>query len=218
MSYTAQILSRGKNVLSPRVIRTDKGAIETVDHLDPLQEAYNLLLLEAGEEPKRDGLLKTPERAAKAWKFLTSGYKENPIEILQSAVFEEEYHEMVMVRDIEFFSLCEHHLLPFFGKVHVAYFAAGKIVGLSKLPRVVDAVARRLQVQERMTTQIAEYIESTPNPRGVAGMVEAVHMCMMMCGVEKQNSATTTTAMRGVFDSDYRSRDLFLNSLNKSRS
>jgi GTP cyclohydrolase I len=218
MSYTAQILSRGKNVLSPRVIRTDKNAIETADQLDPLQEAYNLLLLEAGEEPKREGLLKTPERAAKAWKFLTSGYGENPIEILKSAVFEEEYHEMVMVRDIEFFSLCEHHLLPFFGKVHVAYYAAGKIVGLSKLPRVVDAVARRLQVQERMTTQIADYIESTLNPRGVAVMVEAVHMCMMMRGVEKQNSATTTTSMRGVFDTDWRSRDLFLNSLNKSRS
>ena len=186
--------------------------------MDPLQEAYNLLLLEAGEEPKREGLLKTPERAAKAWKFLTSGYGENPIEILKSAVFEEEYHEMVMVRDIEFFSLCEHHLLPFFGKVHVAYYAAGKIVGLSKLPRVVDAVARRLQVQERMTTQIADYIESTLNPRGVAVMVEAVHMCMMMRGVEKQNSATTTTSMRGVFDTDWRSRDLFLNSLNKSRS
>ena len=217
MSYTAQILSKGRNPLSPRVIRTDENAIEAVERFDPLEKAYNLLLIEAGEEPRREGLLKTPERAAKAWKFLTSGYKENPVEILQSAVFEEEYHEMVMVRDIEFFSLCEHHLLPFFGKAHIAYYAAGKIVGLSKLPRVVDAVARRLQVQERMTTQIADYIEATLKPRGVAVMVEAVHMCMMMRGVEKQNSATTTTALRGVFDTDWRSRDMFLNSLNKSR-
>lgn len=216
MSYPAQI-SPKRNPLTPHIIRTDKSEIDPADNIDSLEEAYNLLLVEAGEEPERDGLLKTPERAAKAWKFLTSGYKENPVEILRSAVFEEEYNEMVLVRDIEFFSLCEHHLLPFFGKVHVAYYAAGKIVGLSKLPRVVDAVARRLQVQERMTTQIAEYIESTLNPRGVAVMVEAVHMCMMMRGVEKQNSATTTTALRGVFDTDWRSRDLFLNSLRKER-
>lgn len=215
MSYGSQVMSRGRNPLIQRAIRPEENAIEMLEQLDPLEKAYNLLLVEAGEEPNRDGLVKTPQRAAKAWKFLTSGYDENPIEIIQSAIFEEEYHEMVLVRDIEFFSLCEHHLLPFFGKAHVAYYAAGKVVGLSKLPRVVDAVARRLQVQERMTTQIAEYIETTLNPRGVAVMVEAVHMCMMMRGVEKQNSSTATTAFRGVFETDWRSKDMFLNSVRK---
>ncbi len=218
MSYTAQVSIGGRSKLPPRIIDREREANDFSDRPDSLEEAYSLLLSEAGEELTRDGLLKTPGRAARAWKFLTSGYRENPVEILRSAIFEEEYREMVMVRDIEFFSLCEHHLLPFFGKVHVAYYASGRIVGLSKLPRVVDAVARRLQVQERLTTEIAECMQSTLNPRGVAVMVEAVHMCMMMRGVEKQNSGTTTMALRGVFDSDPRSRDLFLSAVNKDRA
>ena len=152
-----------------------------------------------GEDPAREGLVKTPERVAKAMQFLTHGYRLDPEAILRSAVFEESYSEMVLVRDIELYSLCEHHMLPFFGKAHVAYIPNGKIVGLSKIPRVVDVFARRLQVQERLTIQIRDAIERVLEPEGVAVVIEAQHLCMMMRGAEKQNSMTTTSAMSGAF-------------------
>ncbi|SDR83482.1 GTP cyclohydrolase I FolE [Gramella sp. MAR_2010_147] len=152
-----------------------------------------------GEDPGREGVLKTPERAAKAMQFLTQGYSMDAEKILKKAVFEESYDEMVVVKDIELYSLCEHHMLPFFGKAHIAYIPNGKIIGLSKLPRVVDVFARRLQVQERLTHDILECLNRTLQPQGVAVVIEAVHMCMMMRGVQKQNSATTTSGFRGQF-------------------
>jgi GTP cyclohydrolase I len=175
------------------------------------------VLKELGEDPKREGLLKTPERYAKALKFLTSGYGADPEEILRKAVFHENYSEMVIVKDIELFSLCEHHMLPFFGKAHVAYIPQGKIVGLSKIPRVVDLFARRLQVQERLTEQISTTLFEVLKPAGVAVVVEAVHLCMMMRGVEKQSSTTITSSMLGVFREDLRTRKEFLDLLNGSR-
>ena len=152
-----------------------------------------------GEDPGREGLAKTPERVAKAWQFLTHGYGLDPDEVLRSAVFEEDYSEMVLVKDIEVYSLCEHHALPFFGKAHVGYIPNGRIVGLSKIPRVVDVFARRLQVQERLTLQVRDAVQRVLEPEGVAVVVEAQHLCMMMRGAEKQNSMTTTSAMSGVF-------------------
>jgi GTP cyclohydrolase I len=152
-----------------------------------------------GEDPAREGLLKTPERVAKAWQFLTHGYALDPREILRSALFEEDYSEMILVKDIEVYSLCEHHALPFFGKAHVAYIPNGRIVGLSKIPRVVDVFARRLQVQERLTLQIRDAIDEVLQPLGVAVVIEAQHLCMMMRGAEKQNSFTTTSGMSGEF-------------------
>lgn len=168
----------------------------------------NLGLL--GENPDREGLLKTPERVAKALLYLTSGYRSDPREILLSAVFHEKYDEMVLVKDIEVFSMCEHHMLPFFGKAHVAYIPNGKIVGLSKIPRVVDVYARRLQVQERMTQEIRDVIEEVLEPKGVAVVVEAKHLCMVMRGVEKQNSTTTTSAMSGEFLKNSATRSEFM--------
>ena len=152
-----------------------------------------------GEDPGREGLLKTPERVAKAWQFLTHGYGLDPDEVLRSALFEEDYSEMVLVRDVEVYSLCEHHALPFFGKAHVAYIPNGRIVGLSKIPRVVDVFARRLQVQERLTLQVRDAVDRVLRPEGVAVVIEAQHLCMMMRGAEKQNSMTTTSAMSGAF-------------------
>ncbi len=160
---------------------------------------YQQILDELGEDPEREGLVKTPERAAKAMQFLTQGYEQSAEEILRSAMFREDYSEMVLVKDIELYSLCEHHILPFFGKAHIAYIPNGYIVGLSKLPRVVDVFARRLQVQERLTDQILHSIDRTLKPLGVAVVVEARHMCMMMRGVQKQNSITTTSAFTGEF-------------------
>lgn len=160
---------------------------------------YEKILSDIGEDPKREGLLKTPERVAKAMQFLTHGYDLNPAEIMKAAMFSEDYSQMVIVKDIEVYSLCEHHMLPFFGKAHIAYIPNGKIVGLSKLPRVVDAFARRLQVQERLTNEIRDCIQETLNPLGVAVVIEASHMCMQMRGVEKQNSVTTTSAFTGLF-------------------
>lgn len=163
---------------------------------------YTRILKEIGEDPERDGLLKTPERAAKALAYLTQGYDKNPSEILKSAMFKEEYSQMVVVKEIDVYSLCEHHLLPFFGQAHIAYIPNGHIVGLSKLPRVVDAFARRLQVQERLTNEIRDCIQETLNPLGVAVVIECSHLCMQMRGVQKQNSVTTTSAFTGEFLKD----------------
>jgi GTP cyclohydrolase I len=168
------------------------------------------LLVRLGEDPSRDGLLRTPERMAKALEYLTHGHNERPEEILQGALFDVDYDEMVIVKDIEMFSLCEHHVLPFFGKVHVAYIPNGKVIGLSKIPRLVDVFARRLQVQERLTTQIADTIQSAINPQGVGVVVEARHLCMMMRGVEKQHSSTITSAMLGAFRDERPTREEFL--------
>jgi len=177
----------------------DNFDIETLKKTDKIKSNYENILNLLGENKDRDGLLKTPERAAKAISFLTEGYDKNPHKILQSAMFEESYSEMVIVKDIELYSLCEHHLLPFFGKAHIAYIPNGHIVGLSKLPRVVDVFSRRLQVQERLTEQILDCINETLSPKGVAVVIEASHMCMMMRGVQKQNSSTTTSGFRGTF-------------------
>ncbi|MBT8256500.1 MAG: GTP cyclohydrolase I FolE [Bacteroidia bacterium] len=167
---------------------------------DSIKVKYSQILDEVGEDVNREGILKTPERAAKAIQYLTSGHCEDPAEILRSAMFAEDYHDMVIVKDIELYSLCEHHILPFFGKAHIAYIPDGQIVGLSKIPRVVDIFSRRLQVQERLTHDILECINSTLKPRGVAVVIEASHMCMMMRGVQKQNSVTTTSGFRGQFE------------------
>lgn len=161
---------------------------------------YSSIINEIGEDSTREGLLKTPERAAKAMLFLTQGYKQDAVEILQGAMFKESYDDMVIIKDIELYSLCEHHMLPFFGKAHIAYIPNGYIVGLSKIPRVVDVFARRLQVQERLTHDILECLNDTLKPKGVAVVIEASHMCMMMRGVQKQNSVTTTSGFRGQFE------------------
>lgn len=165
-----------------------------------LAEHYHAILSLLGEDPEREGLLKTPVRVAKAMRFLTKGYGEDPKAILEKALFHEEYNHMVIVKDINFYSMCEHHMLPFYGKAHVAYIPNGTITGLSKIARVVEVFARRLQVQERMTHQIMECIENTLHPMGVMVVIEAAHMCMQMRGVEKQNSITTTSAFSGVFE------------------
>jgi GTP cyclohydrolase IA len=167
--------------------------------LQKMINRYGDLLTSVGEDPSREGLLKTPERASKAMQFLTQGYDQDPEQILRGAVFHEDYSEMVIVKDIELYSLCEHHMLPFFGKAHIAYIPNGKIVGLSKLPRIVDVFARRLQVQERLTIQIRDVIQKVLEPHGVAVVIEASHFCMMMRGVQKQNSSTTTSAFTGEF-------------------
>jgi GTP cyclohydrolase I len=166
---------------------------------DALKQRYADIIRLTGEDDQREGLAKTPERAAKAMQFLTQGYQQDAGKILRSALFKEEYNEMVVVKDIEMYSLCEHHLLPFYGKAHIAYIPNGYVVGLSKLPRVVDVFARRLQVQERLTHEILHSIEDTLKPQGVAVVIEAAHMCMMMRGVEKQDSVTTTSAFTGAF-------------------
>lgn len=172
---------------------------------------YTDILQNIGEDPTREGLLKTPERVAKALQFLTHGYDLNPDEILKSALFKEEYSEMVIVKDIEVYSMCEHHMLPFFGKAHIAYIPNGTIVGLSKIPRVVDAYARRLQVQERLTIEIRDCIQRTLKPKGVAVVIECCHMCMAMRGVQKQNSSTTSSAFTGLFLKNDATRKEFIN-------
>lgn len=167
---------------------------------DGVREKFSSIIEDLGEDVSREGIQKTPERAAKAMMFLTQGYHQDPEEILKSAMFKEDYDDMVIVKDIELYSLCEHHMLPFFGKAHIAYIPNGHIVGLSKLPRIVDVFARRMQVQERLTHDILECINNTLKPKGVAVVIEASHMCMMMRGVQKQNSVTTTSGFRGQFE------------------
>ena len=180
------------------------------DRIEKLAYHYREILSLLGENPEREGLLKTPERVAKAMSFVTKGYSQDPIEIINSATFTEEYQQMVLVKDIELFSMCEHHMMPFVGKAHVAYIPNGKITGLSKIARVVECYSRRLQVQERLTVQIRDCIQKALNPIGVAVVIEASHMCMQMRGVEKLGSATTTSAFTGVFLKDTRTREEFL--------
>ena len=174
------------------------------------QELLREMIVRLGEDPERDGLLRTPERMQRSLEYLTKGYREDPDKLLKGALFNVDYDEMVIVKDIEMFSLCEHHLLPFFGKVHVAYLPKGKVIGLSKLPRLIDIFARRLQVQERLTTQIAETIQRAIEPQGVGVVIEARHLCMMMRGVEKQHSSAVTSSMLGAFRQEKETRDEFL--------
>lgn len=183
---------------------------------EELARHYASVLHLLGEDPQREGLIKTPERVAKAMQFLTQGYSQDPQQILRSAMFQEDYKQMVIVRDIDFYSMCEHHMLPFFGKVHIGYIPNGYITGLSKLPRVVDVFARRLQVQERLTTQIKDCIQETLAPLGVIVVVEAEHMCMQMRGVEKQHSLTTTSDFTGAFR-EAKTREEFMQLIGRSR-
>jgi GTP cyclohydrolase IA len=174
------------------------------------EELVREMIVRLGEDPDREGLLRTPERVEKAMQFLVKGYKEDPAVLLSDALFTVSYDEMVIVKDVEMFSLCEHHLLPFFGKVHVAYIPKGKVIGLSKIPRLIDAFSRRLQIQERLTTQIAEAIQNAIEPQGVGVVIEARHLCMMMRGVEKQHSSAVTSSMLGCFRSEEETRTEFL--------
>ncbi len=194
------------SITEREVPRAELGEVEAT----PFQERVRDLLGDLGEDPDRQGLLKTPERVEKSLRWLTRGYQLSVRDVIGDAVFEEEHHNMVLVRDIEMYSMCEHHMLPFFGKVHIAYIPDGKIVGLSKLPRIVEVFARRLQVQERLTEQIARAVEEVLEPRGVGVVIEAYHLCMMMRGVEKQNSKTITSALRGEFRDDAKTREEFL--------
>jgi GTP cyclohydrolase I len=192
---------------------TESGIGQTSEELEAngrVEELLRQLLIELGEDPSREGLQLTPSRVRKSLAFLTGGYAQQPQEVLGTAIFEEHYDEMVLVRDIEMYSLCEHHLLPFYGKCHIAYIPDGKIVGLSKLPRIVDVFSRRLQVQERLTTQIAQALEELLRPKGVAVVTEAYHLCMMMRGVQKQNSTTLASCMLGAFKEEDKTRSEFL--------
>ena len=191
-----------------------KDLVET--DTDAIQALIEQLLVHLGENPTRDGLAKTPERVAKAFRFFTEGYQQDADEVLNGALFPIEYDEMVVIRDIDFFSLCEHHLLPFYGKCHVAYLPNGRIVGLSKIPRLVEVYSRRLQVQERLTVQIAEALQQKLNPQGVAVVMEARHLCMMMRGVETPNAVAVTSSMQGVFQSQQQTREEFLNLIRRS--
>ena len=183
---------------------------------DEIAKAVETILLNIGEDPEREGLIKTPERVARALEFLTEGYRQDPSEILNKALFPSTNDEMVLVRDIEFYSMCEHHMLPIIGRAHVAYIPDGKVVGLSKIPRVVNVFARRLQIQEQMTEQIADAISDAISPKGVAVVIQARHMCMEMRGVEKINSTTVTSALRGLFKKDIRTRNEFYDLINSN--
>ena len=187
---------------------------ETPDAIEPLIES---LLKEIGEDPGRDGLVRTPHRVAEAIRFFTEGYDQDPQKILNNALFDVDYDEMVIVKDIDFYSLCEHHLLPFFGRAHVAYIPNGKVVGLSKIPRLVEMFARRLQVQERLTMQVAETLERVLRPKGVAVVIEAIHLCMMMRGVESPNASAITSSIRGEFERDSKTRAEFMNLIHRRR-
>jgi len=187
-------------------------AMQLQEKIQSLKKHYEKVLDDIGEDKNREGLLNTPERVAKSMVFLTAGYEMDPVAIINSAKFKEDYHDMVLIKDTEFYSMCEHHMLPFFGKVHVAYVPDGEIVGLSKIPRIIDVFARRLQVQERMTVQIRECIENTLHPKGVAVVVEAQHLCMQMRGVQKQGAVTRTMDVSGVF-SEKAKLEEFLNAI-----
>ena len=192
-------------------MRKEKKQKKTKEEFSPVfEKLVSQMLVELGEDPKREGLVKTPHRVSKSMQFLTKGYHDDVTTILNGAVFREEYKEMVIVKDIDYFSMCEHHMLPFYGKIHIAYIPNGKIVGLSKIPRLVDMFARRLQVQERMTKQIADTLYEVLEPEGVAVVCEGKHMCMMMRGVEKQHSLATTSTMLGVFQNNIKTRSEFL--------
>ncbi len=183
-----------------------------------LEELIQAILKELGEDPGRDGLQRTPDRTARALRFMTEWYDQDPLEILNDAVFREDYDEMVIVRDIDFFSLCEHHLLPFFGRAHVAYVPDGRLVGLSKIPRLVEMFSRRLQVQERLTSQIAAVINRVLKPKGVAVVMEAQHLCMRMRGVQKQNTVAITSSMLGEFEADPKTRSEFIELVSRART
>ena len=185
---------------------------------DPIEGYVEAMLKELGEDPGRDGLLDTPGRVARSYRFLTSGYDQDPREILNNALFDVSYDEMVVVKDIDFYSLCEHHMIPFFGRAHVAYIPNGKVVGLSKIPRLVEMFARRLQVQERMTTEIAETIEEVLQPKGVGVVVEASHLCMMMRGVERQNAYAISSSLKGAFSQDSKTRSEFMELIRHRRA
>ncbi len=184
--------------------------------LDAIQNAVSRMLEAFGEDPQREGLLKTPDRVARMYEELLEGYRTDPIAMVNDALFEVEYDEMVVVRDIEFYSLCEHHMLPFIGRAHVAYIPKGKVIGLSKIPRIVDMFARRLQVQERMTRQIGDFIDELLHPQGVAVVVEALHLCSMIRGVKKHDSRMTTSTMHGAFRTDLALRMEFLDNISRS--
>lgn len=202
---------RVKSAAVKRVMTMPKTTTDGAERAQAeLEKAYLQVLENIGEDPDRDGLKRTPERVAKAIQFLTRGYQEDPAQLLRRALFDVDYDEMVIVKDIEVFSLCEHHMLPFFGKVHVAYLPKGRVIGLSKIPRLVDVFARRLQVQERLTKQIADAIQDAIEPIGVGVVIEARHLCMMMRGVEKQHSATVTSSMIGAFREQQQTREEFL--------
>jgi GTP cyclohydrolase I len=197
--------------LDDRTLATEAGSpVSSFGRELELEELVRLMLPHLGEDPGREGLLRTPARVAKSMRWLTRGHGKSVEDVVGSAVFEEKHESMVLVRDIEVYSLCEHHMLPFFGKAHIAYYPDGRIIGLSKLPRIVDVFARRLQVQERMTDQIADALMAVLEPMGVGVVVEAYHLCMMMRGVQKQNSKTVTSALRGIFREDAKTRDEFL--------
>jgi GTP cyclohydrolase IA len=182
---------------------------------DAVLESVTAMLKAFGEDPEREGLLRTPERVARMYEELLAGYREDPVALVNDALFEEEYDEMVIVRDIEFFSLCEHHMLPFIGRAHVAYIPRGRVIGLSKIPRIVDMFARRLQVQERMTRQVADFLDELLHPQGVAVVMEALHMCSMMRGVRKHDARMTTSAMHGVFRTGLATRMEFLDNISR---
>jgi len=204
-----------KLIIEPPITASDDADITLASA--SMQQIYAELLTRIGEDPTRDGLLNTPRRMEKSMAFLTQGYRQSVEDVLHGALFDVDYDEMVIVKDIEFYSLCEHHLLPFFGKAHVAYVPQGKVIGLSKLPRIVDVFARRLQVQERLTHQVAEAIDAAIHPQGVAVVMEAEHLCMMMRGVQKQHSQTVTSAMLGVFKTQPQTRTEFLSLVNPDR-
>ena len=207
--------NRSKKARAGKQVRADH-SVAAQDRTGRLEILVERLLGELGEDPTREGLVRTPHRVARAFEFLTRGYSQDIQKVLNNAVFKEKYREMVLVKDIDFFSMCEHHMLPFYGRAHIAYIPNGKIVGLSKIPRIVDVFARRLQVQERLTQQIAETLNEALSPAGVGVVIEARHMCMMMRGVEKQNSVATTSAMLGEFHDDPETRQEFLDLIGKS--
>jgi GTP cyclohydrolase I len=222
MQARTLIFESSKKMKAGTALKKAPESITSIGNNEILSEAtladlYREVLLRLGENPDRDGLKRTPERVEKAIQFLTRGYTENPAKLLQDALFDVDYDEMVIVKDVEMFSLCEHHMLPFYGKVHVAYLPKGKVIGLSKIPRLIDIFARRLQVQERLTKEIADTIQNAIDPIGVGVVIEARHLCMMMRGVEKQHSATVTSAMLGAFRDDQQTRGEFLSLIGSSK-